>query len=586
MAFDSAIIDQIRNTASIEEVIGEKIPLIPKGREFLALCPFHNDTKPSMHVSPQKQLFKCFACDMGGDVFKFLMEYEHLSFPEAVKNMAQKYGIALNEQDSRHFQRHERYLYIKHINSFASKIFYAYLMRHKGGKAGRDYLHQRGIGKKVCQTFQLGFAPKAYRFLWNFIQKHYPEQEWSNCGLFFQKPGKTPIDFFRNRIMFPIFNERNEVIAFGGRLIEEGEPKYINTSDTPVFKKFQQLYGLNWCYHQMGRQKTAYIVEGYLDVMACQQQHIPAVAPLGTALTEEQIRKLKRYAQTFILIFDGDVAGRRAALKASRLLLENNVGGKVVLLPDGQDPFDFLKSNHKKAFLELCESHGQAIEDFYIYADLPPGELDSPGKSQVAKAWLPLIQAVKDPLVKENLKKKMAGALTIDPNLLEKLWEENKRPVRLVAPSQAKKMDLLEEAFTLFLCRYPSFIRNAATIIGPEDLRDKRFIFLYKKLQFIRDKENIKLAQILDLFPDEKIKDYLTTAVMKQRDDDSTQEKQFREYNDYICKLRKRILETKIHRTRTTMREAELTGKPIEKMLEDLQLYSLERDRLNEQLRD
>ncbi len=396
MNYSQDLIDQIRDKADILDIVGNHLDVKKKGSSFVCICPFHNDSKPSMHIHPQKQIYKCFSCGAGGNVYTFLTEYENKTFPQAVQFLAEKYNVSLPRNEYHQLRYQDQYIYLKDINNLAKKIYHEYLFKHKEARAGRNYLKQRGIGKKTCVKFNIGYAPSKFQFVYNFLKNKYKLKELLATGLFYQKPGSNPIDFFRGRIIFPIFNDKSETVGFGGRVIDGKEPKYLNTSDTVLFKKSSLLYGFNLIYNQILKTKEVFITEGYLDVIACQNRGLPAVAPLGTALTHEQIRKLKRYCQNIYLVFDGDKAGREAALRSSLLLIEASSDGEVVLLPQELDPFEYFKTKKEKDFRNLIEKEKINIHDFFVKENIKETNLSPARKKELAVKLIRDLRGVKD----------------------------------------------------------------------------------------------------------------------------------------------------------------------------------------------
>ena len=598
LKYDDALIDQIRDAADIVDIIGSHLNLQKKGSSFIALCPFHNDTKPSLNIHPQKQIYKCFSCGAGGDVYTFLIEYENKTFPEAVQFLAQKHGIALPKENYQNLRQRDQDIYLKDINDLAKQIYHQYLFKHKGAKAARDYLNRRGLGKASCLRFQIGYAPPKYQFIYNFFKnkKEYSLEQLLKTGLFYHKENKPPVDFFRGRLLFPIHNERNETVGFGGRILDQGEPspstgsgtggepsahkqpKYLNSPETVLFKKSSLLYGFNLAYSQILKSKEVFVVEGYLDVIACQNHDLPAVAPLGTALTPEQIKKLKRYAQNLYLIFDGDKAGRGAALRAALLLMEAGADGEVVLLPDNLDPFDYLKKKSRADFRSLVEKSKINIYDFFVKEKIPQTDLSPAQKRDVAADIITSLRNVSEDIILSSLKEKIAQQLGIkDVDKFVSLFTRlRKRPSNLPARSRGpgasppRKKNKMEMDFVLFLCNAPDIIAKASAILFPEDFEDARATFIYQKLLTLRKKKDIKFHDVLELFPDKKIKDYLTAYALKAGHPQENQNSE-KASQDYLCKIKMHILDHTLERLQKEIGLAEASGDfdLVVKLMED-----------------
>lgn len=337
---------QVQQATDIVRLIGEQVALRPKGREFVGLCPFHDDKNPSMQVSPAKQIYKCFSCGAGGDVFSFAMNYHKMTFPEALKHLAERAGIELaRDRDKGPSEGPGIRQQIAAANAQAL-AFYQRLLKHDVGQMARDYVTKRGISERMVADFALGYAPDG----WDELAKTIGKRGWDLKGFELaglvspRKQGDGYYDRLRHRLIFPIFDAIGRPIAFGGRKLREGdEPKYLNSPETKLFNKSATLYGLHLAKKPIIDAKTAVIVEGYTDVIACHQAGLRnVVATLGTALTGEHVAELRRYAEQVVLIFDPDEAGQKAADRAVEAFLTGEVDVAIAELPGGLDPADLL----------------------------------------------------------------------------------------------------------------------------------------------------------------------------------------------------------------------------------------------------
>ncbi|MEM6854006.1 MAG: DNA primase, partial [Planctomycetota bacterium] len=346
--------EKVQAATDIVRLIGEQVNLRPKGKEFIGLCPFHDDKSPSMHVSPQKQIFKCFSCGAGGDAFTFVMNYHKMDFVESLKFLAEKAGIELTpwkpdgQGGSGDTQGPTERKRIAAANEQAVAFFKLLLKHPTHGREARDYLERRGVTAEMIEAFGLGYAPDRWDGLVTMVR----EQGWDRDGFELaqlirpRKTGDGDFDFLRHRLVFPIFDGIGRPIAFGGRkLRDEDEPKYLNSPETPLFNKSATLYGLHAAKKPIIDSKTAVIVEGYTDVIACHQAGAKnVVAALGTALTPQHVRELRRYCEQVILVMDGDAAGQRAADRAIEVFLTGDLDVSIAVLPAGQDPDEMLKA--------------------------------------------------------------------------------------------------------------------------------------------------------------------------------------------------------------------------------------------------
>lgn len=345
----------------------------------MGVCPFHNDKGPSLSVSAEKGLFHCFGCGKSGTAITFLMEYESLSFPEALERLARETGIALNVQENDTNDR------LKKINNLAMDYFYQNLMFSDVGKDARMYLSGRKITKETIETFRLGYAPDGWQGFTDYAKsKKVALSDAEILGLVRTNNGKT-YDVFRNRLMFPILDASGNAIAFGGRTLDDAQqPKYLNSSETPLFKKSNVLYGYHASRQEINRRKEAILVEGYMDLLSMVQHGVANVAAvLGTAFTEYHVKLLVNRAETVYLFFDSDEAGIRAALRSLEILFKSPLSSYVITNPHGKDPDDLMRTEGKNAFDEL-KSNAKTGFDFFIEQHIGQKDFENPQKKAIA----------------------------------------------------------------------------------------------------------------------------------------------------------------------------------------------------------
>lgn len=361
MVIDDRVLDEIRSRASIVDVISEYVNLNKKGSNYMGLCPFHSEKTPSFSVSESKQIFHCFGCHVGGDVITFIMKRENLSFIEAVKFLADKYGIELGEEkiNREELDKRER---CYEANLLSAKFFMESL---KNAPYALEYLEKREIGTNVINSYGIGFADERWDSLLNFLKsKGFCESELLEYNLISKSKSGKYFDRFRNRIMFPIVDLRKRVIAFGGRVMDDSMPKYLNSTDTLVFHKGNNLYNQN-IVKDLDRSRII-LVEGYMDVISLYKSGIKySVASLGTALTTNQAELVKKYGKDVYICYDGDSAGIKATRRAIDILRSVGVSPKIVRLPEGLDPDDYLKKYGKFNF-ELTLSDAISYFDFLV----------------------------------------------------------------------------------------------------------------------------------------------------------------------------------------------------------------------------
>ncbi len=397
-AFDNELPARIKEQADITQIIGECVELKRAGVRFLGRCPFHNEKTPSFSVHPGQQFFHCFGCGASGDVFEFLMKYHNLDFPSAMKELARRYNIELPErpQSPQEQEKNRRRKLMYAVNEKAAHIFQQTLRKSAQAAGARQYLEERQIPVEVQMTFGLGYAPSPDTAGWDFLSKQLGKEERQaaiEVGLLVQKEQGGTYDRFRDRVLFPIYDRRGRVIGFGGRIIGEGQPKYMNSPESLVFNKSASLLGLYQQGDEIRRRKQAILVEGNFDLVSLVVHGCPnVVAPLGTALTVQQLKLLKRYGDECILLFDGDVAGVKAAMRSVPLFLSEQFAGKVALLPEGHDPDTFIREEGLAA-LEALLDQAMPLPEFSLKQLVDEHGLTLDGKNRIIADLQPLIKA-------------------------------------------------------------------------------------------------------------------------------------------------------------------------------------------------
>ena len=367
MAFPPQFLDELRTRLPVSEVVGKKVRLTRKGREFTGLCPFHNEKTPSFTVNDDKAFYHCFGCGQHGDVITFAMETDGLSFPEAIERLAGQAGLEVPQSSP---QERERAKVRSTLYDVVEQVcaWYEEQLSQPGGRDAYDYLRGRGFTDETIGTFRLGFAPDGRgRLLQAMEARGVRQDQLVEAGLIkMPEGGGNPRDYFFNRVIFPINDSRGRVIAFGGRILGDGQPKYLNSPETPLFHKGRSLYNFTMAREASRDAGTVIVAEGYTDVIALAQAGLPnSVAPLGTALTEDQMRLIWRIADEPVLCFDGDTAGERAALRAAERALPLLQPGKTLrfmALPSGDDPDTLIKARGAEGFRTLLAGAHQLVD--------------------------------------------------------------------------------------------------------------------------------------------------------------------------------------------------------------------------------
>jgi DNA primase len=420
------IIDQVRQASSIVEIASQYTTLKRRGRKWVGLCPFHTEKTPSFTVDEEKQLYHCFGCGVGGDIFSLIMERENLTFPEALKSLAERYHVPLpaHQRVRPEVLRLEEKLF--KINELALGFFKKNLFNTQEGKKALEYLINRGLSDETIQTLKIGYALNSWTALIDFFQaKEVPVQLLEKGGL--ALPGSRPGEFrdrFRGRVIFPIFSLTGRVVAFGGRTVVDAEPKYLNSPETPLYSKGKLLYGLNFTKDAIRQEGTAILVEGYTDFSSLYQAGITnVVASLGTALTPWQVGQAMRFAQRLIVNYDGDSAGRTAAARAVPLGFEKGLNVDVLVLPDDLDPDAFLKKHGRDKYLALQKKTVAGL-DFLIDSLASGVRMHIPEeKGKVARAVVKEIEKVPDPVARSEYLRRASSKLGVNEELLRNIVE-------------------------------------------------------------------------------------------------------------------------------------------------------------------
>ena len=420
-------IEEIKNRLDIVEVIGSYIRLIKAGRNYKALCPFHQEKTPSFIVSPEKQIWHCFGCQRGGDIFTFVMEIEHLNFYEALKVLARRAGVELKKENPQKRTQRQKFLT---INEIATQFFETQLWKSNSGQSVLSYLRKRGLSDETIKKWRIGWAPDDWRSLSNFLKKKYSADDLIQIGLSIaQKNNPQEIyDRFRSRVIFPIFSLNNQPIAFSGRILgkDESQAKYINTPETILYQKGHQLMGLNFANRAIREKDFCILVEGNLDVILSHQSgHENTVAPCGTGFTVDQAKIIFRYTDNLALALDSDDAGQRAALRATEIALGQKFNVSVIQIKE-KDPADLILENPVD-WDESVKNKISAI-DFYfgkIIKDPPETIVE---KKKIIEKILPVIKIIADPIEKEEWVKRLSQKINIREGIIRQ--ELNKMTAR------------------------------------------------------------------------------------------------------------------------------------------------------------
>ncbi|HLJ84331.1 MAG TPA: DNA primase [Candidatus Eremiobacteraceae bacterium] len=498
MPFDAGVVSQIQAKVDLLAYVSQYVTLKKRGREYLGLCPFHAEKTPSFSLNADKQLWHCYGCDAGGDLIKFVQRYENVDFPTAVRMLAQRAGISLEETPGAARRRSEREA-IYEANAAAQRFFETSLRRNSSAQA---YLKKRGIDDATARAFGIGYAPDAWDELGKSLAKSSIEPPVAHAaGLVRQRErGDGYYDFFRNRLMLPIYNLTGEVMAFGGRALDDEQPKYLNTPSTSAYAKGKHVYALNVARRAASADGALIVVEGYLDAIALHQAGFAnAVASLGTAFTPEQARELRRVASNLYLCFDGDTAGQAATARSIDMLVEEGLAVRVVTLPAGTDPDEVVLGGGREAIQALLDASTPWV-DFKIDITCRRIAARFANKGEIAREALAVIAHVRDPIERDQYVKAMARRLDIDEGALRRAKytpaasaavtgarrDADAPIVRAPHTTRPEPPSIERDLLQIVLSR-PVFLGVVAARVTPDDLEDDRFREVFEQLLAHRD---------------------------------------------------------------------------------------------------
>lgn len=455
--YSNEFIDNLKENVDIVALISDYLELKKTGNRYKGLCPFHSEKTPSFFVNPDNNFYHCFGCGAGGDVINFVMEIENLTFVESVKMLAERSGMELPDMSNQQRRVYKEREELFSLNKLAAR-FYNYLLTDTNmGKKALEYLNNRGFDEADINKFNLGYAADEWQILLNFLKKKgFSIDLIKKAGLISEGNNNSYYDKFRNRVMFPIFNNRGEVIAFGGRILESEDsygPKYLNSPETRIFSKKKNLYGLHLAKEQIRKTNNCIIMEGYTDIIQAHKNGFEnSIASLGTAFTEDQAKLIKRYAENAYIAYDADTAGNKATLRGLDILNDTGINVKVIELEEGSDPDQILRSEGPEAFEKFIEKAVSLI-DFKINMVIKDKKLSDPGvRKKVLRSIVELLSEVEDNLEREIYIERAAAKTNFKSDILaeevEKEFKKNKR--RNYKSNREKQNKKKEKRFDLY----------------------------------------------------------------------------------------------------------------------------------------
>ena len=560
-------IERIRNTADIYDVVAQYVDLKKRGRNFFGLCPFHSEKTPSFSVAPDKQIYHCFGCGAGGNVFSFIVEHEKISFIEAVKQLGHKYGIQVDYQSG---PSNKIFSSLYELHDIAVKLYHNILFSEKG-KAALEYLHNRGLNDDTIKTYHIGFAPDSWDTLSNTIKtSSFKDNVYEKTGLFI-KTDRGWRDRFRSRIMFPIYHQSGKAIAFGGRIFNNDDPaKYLNSPETPLYRKSEVFYGLHKTRDSIRKFSTAVLVEGYTDFLQLVQLGIPNVVALsGTALGNNHASQIRKFASKVYLAYDGDDAGINATLRAGYVLFQAGVEPLVIPMPNDKDPDDWVREEGVNAFQEAMGSSMPLLLFHLHKRDVK--NLSGTDRSRIVKEILKEISLINDGIIRDDLLKSLSQELQLDEVEVYRLFNSQTGMKKINVDSdkysaktqpftnamQKAQLEIIRAIAFNFDEVYPSMKNIIDFQIFDEPILQKIGLFL------IKDNKPKDLSAIIDQFENMDEKRLVSEILF---DDVSSDDPQLI-ISECIATIKGKLIKDQIKQARIKIRELESSGEDAKEII-------------------
>ncbi|MCP3876597.1 MAG: DNA primase [Desulfobacteraceae bacterium] len=545
-------VSEILNTSDIVDVISESVILKKSGRNFFGLCPFHSEKTPSFSVNASKQIFHCFGCSAGGNVLSYIMKYHGISFPEAAKMVARKYNITIESETINPAKRKEIHLKegLFRLNKTVMGFYFDELKKSSNGVKARNYLKQRGISDDIIQQFKLGFSLDAWESIVQVIRKQKVDRNIAvQSGLILErKQEKGYYDRFRNRIMFPIFDVNMQVAGFGGRVMDDAMPKYMNSPETPIYNKSRILYGLHEAKQYCRQKGFVYIVEGYFDFLSLYQHGIKnTVATLGTALTSDHVRILKGYAPKMVLVFDSDAAGISAAKRSIKIFMKEGVDTRVLVLPGDNDPDSYVTKHGQDAF-NTCASKAKTVMQFLLQVSIETHGLSVEGRIRILNDMKQHLILIQDTALRSLYVKELAETLNIDEKaVLEKVRDQylNRSDKRLSLMDENINEDMLEsdrreEQMVSMMLNRPETIEKIKDSDVLKYFYSEKLKQLAKKIISMDPKKEAFITNVMANMKNNEDQELIASYAMKDFDSEQDVHQTARSLINRIIRVRKK----------------------------------------------
>lgn len=576
MFYSEEIIDEVREKNDIVDVISPYVRLTKHGSNYVGLCPFHNEKTPSFSVNTERQCFHCFGCGVGGNSISFVMKYENLTFTEAVRQLADKVGMNLPEENYNPEYRKRADLKTRLFDIYKEAAkFYYFQLRSDYGNFPMEYLKNRGLSDETINAFGLGYSIKSVNALYNYLKsKDYSDELMIKAELVTFKEGRGIFDMFWNRVIFPIMDQNNKVIAFGGRVMGDGEPKYLNSRETDIFNKRRNLYGLNFAKHS--RQGYMLLCEGYMDVIALHQAGFTnAVASLGTSLTEEQARLISRYVKEVIITYDSDGAGVKAAIRAIPILKTAGIRTKILKLTPFKDPDELIKSAGREEFEKRIQNAENSF-DFELYNIEKNYDLSEPeGKTEFLNRAAERLTEFEEELERENYIAAVAAKYFVSKDSLNRLVNKigGAREIRDTYKEAGERIKKNERVNTAddgllktnrlllsFLADQPELYKRIKNIISENDFATPLYKDVARRIFIqIEQGKNPNIAEIISRYESGEDQAVVAAAFEEKFEVELGEEERERAFREVVIKVRKAGLAEELK---------SLDGKDMKKFIE------------------
>ncbi len=576
MRYEEKMIDEVQALNDIVDVVSGYLPLKRSGRTLKALCPFHQEKTASFIVHPEKQIFHCFGCGVGGNVISFVMKYEKVTFPEALRSLADRVHFKLPEPVRGRGQEVSDSEAIYEIYRLAHEYYSANAKHPEKGRPARDYLIQRGFDPKILEEFPLGWATSEWRELFEFLSRRGVQGEaLYRSGLIQRTREGNPYDLFRARLIFPIHNLQGKVVAFGGRSLGDETPKYLNSPESPIFRKRKELFGLPLAKRFLTQEEgRILVVEGYFDFLRVYFNGIKnVVATLGTALTEDHVRILKRFVPEVVVVFDGDRAGESAALRGVEVFLEGEMSVKVATLPSGKDPDSLIGASGVEEFKKLL-LEAQDLFDFkWETLTRRYSPADTAGLIRISNEFLETFSKVKNQMVLDRYLKRLARLLNVEESSLRRKLAEIREKLRgqevrlergsegvpAGSPTKLANFPYPEEGVLVSLLLEDPALLEKGDLVCPEDLRHPGAREVFQILKTSHEAgTKIVSHQVLNRLEDESIEAFVAASSLFEL----SREEREKAFSDCVRKIRERRTREHLERLQQAIRKAEDVGEP------------------------